>query len=119
MNKTTDRYLYTIQILKESYHCVRAIDLVHYLSCSKPTVSSALRQMREQSLIEVEPDGNLLFTPDGKKRVDELDHRIRFFQEHLTAAGVDRDTAIRDAVSFSWEMSEASFHALRSLLSRD
>lgn len=117
MTKTLDRYLYTVQILKGQYHCVRAIDLVHYLGFSKPTVSSAIRQMREQNLIEVEPDGNLLFTPEGEKRVDLLSRRICFFQQKLTEAGVDPETALKDAVSFSWEMSEASFNAFQAMLS--
>lgn len=117
MTKTLDRYLYTVQILKGQYHCVRAIDLVHYLGFSKPTVSSAIRQMREQNLIEVEPDGNLLFTPEGEKRVHSLSRRICFFQQKLTEAGVDPETALKDAVSFSWEMSETSFNAFQGMLS--
>ena len=115
MSKTLDRYLFSILALKERFLCVRAIDVAHYLGFSKASVSIAIRQMRDQGLIEVEHDGNLLFTPKGKKRSDQLGNRIYFFQRLLTAAGVEPAQALQDAISFSWEMSEASFEAFLHL----
>ena len=89
---------------------------MHYTGFSKPTVSNAIRQLREQKLVEMEAVGNLIFTHDGKKRVDVLGQRICFFQQHLTAAGLNPKTALQDAVSFSWEMSDSSFAAFQFLL---
>ena len=116
MSRSLDRYLYAIRTLKEKYLCVRAVDVAHYLGLSKASVSIALRQLREQGLIEAEPDGNLLFTPLGRERVDLLTGRVAFFQQILTGAGVDPSQALRDAVSFSWEMSEASYKAFHNML---
>ena len=95
--------------------CVRAVDVAHYLGLSKASVSIAVRQMRDQRLIEVEPDGNLLFTALGKARSDLLESRVRFFRRLLTDAGVEPAQALQDAISFSWEMSEASFEAFRAM----
>ena len=69
--------------------------------------------MKDQGLIRVEPDGNLLFTALGKARSDLLESRVRFFQRLLTDAGVEPAQALQDAISFSWEMSDASYNALR------
>ncbi len=110
-----DRYLYAIRTLKEKYLCVRAVDVAHYLGFSKASVSIAIRQMRDQGLIEVEPDGNLLFTALGKNRSDLLGSRVCFFQQLLADAGVEPSQALQDAISFSWEMSEASFEAFRAM----
>lgn len=115
MKNALDRYIYAIRTLKERYHCVRAVDAAHFLGVSKASVSVALRQMREQGLIAVEPDGNILFTAEGKKRADLLTRRVMFFHRMLTDAGVDPSLALQDAVSFSWEMSEASYEAFRKL----
>lgn len=115
MKNSLDRYIYAIRTLKEQYHCVRAVDAAHFLGFSKASVSIALRQMREQDLIEVEPDGNIRFTAEGKKRADHLTGRIAFFCRMLTDAGVEPSLALRDAISFSWEMSEASYEAFRRL----
>ncbi|MBR4457458.1 MAG: MarR family transcriptional regulator [Clostridia bacterium] len=115
MKSSLDRYLYAIRMLKERYHCVRAVDAAHFLGFSKASVSIALRQMREQGLIEVEPDGNICFTAEGKKRADHLTARVVFFHQILTGAGVEPSLALKDAVSFSWEMSETSYEAFRKL----
>lgn len=115
MSKTLDRYLYAIRTLKEKYLCVRAVDVAHYLGLSKASVSIAIRQMKDQGLIEVEPDGNLFFTALGQTRSDLLESRVRFFQQLLADAGVEPAQALQDAISFSWEMSEASFEAFRAL----
>ncbi|MBR4711139.1 MAG: hypothetical protein IKP10_03845 [Clostridia bacterium] len=115
MKSSLDRYIYAIRTLKERYHCVRAVDAAHFLGFSKASVSIALRQMREQGLVEVEPDGNLQFTEKGKKRADLLTGRVAFFRQMLTDAGVEPSLALKDAVSFSWEMSEASYEAFRRI----
>ncbi len=74
--------------------------------------------MRDQGLIDVETDGNLLFTAKGEKCSDQLGNQVCFFQQLLTDAGVEPAQALRDAVSFSWEMSEASFQAFQSMKTR-
>ena len=115
MIKAHDRYLYVIGVLKEKYLCVRAVDVAHYLGVSKASVSVAIRQLREQELIRTEPDGNLQLTPKGRKHAEQLGNRIGFFRRQLTAAGVEPELALQDAISFSWEMSEASFEAFRAM----
>ncbi len=115
MSRAFNRYLYAVRALKEKYLCVRAVDVAHYLGFSKASVSITLRQMREQGLIETEPDGNLLLTEPGKARSAHLDARVRFFRQLLTDAGVEPAQALQDATSFAWEMSETAFEAFRRL----
>ena len=115
MSGAADRYLYAVQILKDRYLCVRSVDLAHYLGITKASVSAFIRQMRDQGLIEAEPDGNLLLTDAGQQRAQLLGVRIEFVRRLLTDAGVQTDLALRDAISFSWKMSEASFEAFRAM----
>ncbi len=115
MSRAFNKYLYAIRTLKEKYLCVRAVDVAHYLGLSKASVSTALRQMREQCLIEVESDGNLLLTEAGKIRSCHLDIRVQFFQQLLADAGVEPSQALQDATSFGWDMSEAAFEAFQHL----
>ena len=115
MTQAADRYLYAVQALKDRYLCVRSVDLAHYLGISKASVSTFIRQMRQQDLIEVEPDGNLLLTEKGRQQVAALGVRIEFFRQLLMDAGVSSDLALRDAISFSWRMSEDSFEAFHAM----
>ncbi len=95
--------------------CIRAVDVAHFPGRIKASVSIAVRQLRDQDLIDVEPDGNLLFTAMGKNRSDQLGDCVSFFRQLLADTGVEPSQALRDALSFSWEMSEASFEAFRAL----
>ena len=115
MNRTINRYLYAIRTLKERYLCVRAVHVAHYLGFSKASVSIALRQMREQGLLSVEADGNILLTELGITCSGRLDNRVRFFHRLLSEAGVEPSQALQDAISFSWEMSEAAFETFQRL----
>ena len=115
MNGAAARYLYAVQILKDRFLCVRSVDLAHYLGITKASVSAFIRQMRDQGLIETEPDGNLLLTAAEQQRANLLGIRIEFFRRLLTDAGVHPDLALQDAISFSWKMSEDSFEAFRSM----
>jgi Mn-dependent DtxR family transcriptional regulator len=115
MTQAADRYLFAVQVLKDRYLCVRSVDLAHYLGISKASVSAFIRQMRQQDLIEVEPDGNLLLTEQGLQQIHALGVRIEFFRQLLMDAGVCPDVALRDAISFSWRMSEESFEAFRAM----
>ena len=115
MGGAADRYLYAVQALKDRYLCVRSVGLAHYLGITKASVSTFIRQMRSQGLIESEPDGNLVLTAAGQQRAQLLGVRIEFFRRLLADAGVQPDLALRDAISFSWKMSEASFEAFRAM----
>ena len=115
MSRTPDRYLYAIRTLKEKYLCVRAVDVSHYLGFSKASVSIAIRRMREQGLVTQEQDGSLVLTPKGTERAEDLTGRVSFFRDLLTDAGVEPSQAMRDAIAFSWEMSDASFDAFRRI----
>lgn len=115
MSQSLDRYLYTIRTLHDQYVCVRSVDVAHYLGISKASVSTAVRLLRERGLVEMEEDGNLLLTDLSKARAEQLNKRVKFFQQLLTGAGVEPSQALRDAISFSWEMSEVSYKAFKSI----
>lgn len=115
MSRAIDRYLYAVDILHGQYHCVRSVDVAHFLGVTKASVSAFVRQAGNKGLIEMEAGGNLRLSPAGRATVERLDSRIGFFRQLLTDAGVEPSLALRDAVSFSWEMSETSYEALKSL----
>ncbi len=115
MSQSLDRYLYTIRTLHDRYMCVRSVDVAHYLGISKASVSTAVRLLRERGLIVVEEDGNLVLTDLSKARAERLNKRVMFFQQWLTSAGVESSQALRDAISFSWEMSETSYEAFKAM----
>ena len=52
-------------MLGQSGHPVRSIDIVNELGYSKPSVSVAMKKLRENNLITVDGDGYIHLTEDG------------------------------------------------------
>ena len=60
--KITQLYLETILILKNQNEYVRSIDIAHTMDFSKPSVSRAIKLLKESQLIVVDDKGYIDFT---------------------------------------------------------
>ena len=116
ISRSLDRYLCAILMLKKRYFCVRSVDVSHYMNCSKPAVSTSVRKLEEAGLVVMEPDGNLLLTPAGENRAQELLERFAFFRNYLTEIGVDALTAEQEALAVSHVISDATVALLQKQL---
>ena len=60
IHKSAEDYLETILILHNQKGMVRSIDIANELGFSKPSVSVAMKNLREHGYIEVSPEGDNL-----------------------------------------------------------
>ena len=60
--ESAENYLETILILKEKNGYVRSIDIAHELGFSKPSVSVAMKRLRENGSITVDDSGLMSVT---------------------------------------------------------
>ena len=60
--ESAENYLETILVLKNKNNCVRSIDVANELGFTKPSVSVAMKQLRENGNITVDEDGSLKLT---------------------------------------------------------
>ena len=116
-DRTMDRYLHAIQLLGTRFLVVRAVDVAAWLEYSKASVSVAVRQMLDEKLVHVGSHGALLLTPDGERRASAFHERYEFFNRMLTEAGVDEDTARKEAGALAGSLSTASMDAVKKRLS--
>ena len=54
--ESAENYLETILVLKNKNNCVRSIDVANELGFTKPSVSVAMKQLRENGYITVDED---------------------------------------------------------------
>ena len=67
IQESAENYLETILMLEQSKGRVRSIDIAVELGFSKPSVSVAMKQLRENGYVEM-TDGNfLLLTDKGRE----------------------------------------------------
>ena len=109
-------YLEAVLILSQRMNRVRAIDIAQYLGYAKTSVSHGLRLLRQGGHLTRDADGYLYLTETGRKAAEKIYTRHRFFTQWLVEAGVDPETAEKDACRMEHAISEESFRKLMGAL---
>ncbi len=122
--ESQENYLETILILKKQLGEVRSIDVANHLSYSKPSVSTAMKQLRENGFICVNGSGYISLTKKGLDVANSIYERHSLLTEFLIALGVCEETAKEDACKIEHHISEESFqkmkeHCLLNIRSRN
>lgn len=113
IQESAENYLETILILKERKGFVRSIDIAAELEFSKPSVSVAMKNLRENGYIEVDELGHITLTAAGAEIAERIYERHTFLSSWLTALGVDPKVAVEDACRIEHVISAESFSAIR------
>lgn len=108
-----ENYLETILMLAKKNGNVRSIDIANELDFSKPSVSIAMKNLRENCYILVDKDGFITLTDKGKAIAETMYERHLFLSKWLLDIGVDEKTANDDACRMEHVLSEESFEAIR------
>ena len=118
IQQSAENYLETILMLSQKNGSVRSIDIANELGFSKPSVSVAMKNLRENGYIDVMGDGRITLLPPGKEIADGLYMRHTILTECLTLLGVPKETAADDACKIEHILSEESFNAIKNHLDK-
>ena len=107
-------YLEAVLILQKQKGTVRSVDVARYLEVSKPSVCHAVATLRDGGFLTMDEDYSLHLTDVGRDVAEQTYEKHRFFTERLIEAGVDPDTAERDACRIEHVISDESFRCLKA-----
>jgi len=110
---SAENYLETILILSHRIGAVRSIDIVNELGFSKPSVSIAMKNLREDECIAMDADGYITLTDKGRSIAETIYERHTSLSDWLVFLGVDRNTAVEDACRIEHVISAESFEAIK------
>ena len=113
IRESTENYLETILVLSIKGNQVRSVDIANELEFSKPSVSIAMKNLREKEYILTDADGYITLTLKGRKIADSVYERHVAISDWLVFLGVDKKTAVQDACRMEHTMSEKSFLAIK------
>ena len=113
IRKSAEDYLEAILIIEQEKGRVRSIDIANRLGFSKPSVSIAMKQFRENGYIEVDDTGAISLTESGKSVAANTLERHRLLTDLLISVGVSEDTAKHDACEIEHDISAETFDKLR------
>ena len=106
-------YLEAVLVLQREKGMVRSIDLAQYMDRSKPSISYAVKQLRNGGFLDADKDGYPHLTERGQSVAEKIYERHLFFTEQLLAAGVDRTVAEQDACQMEHAISDDAFQKLK------
>ena len=116
INESSENYLETILILCHRKSEVRSIDIANELNFSKPSVSVAMRNLRESGYVLVDEGGHITLTDSGRKIAETMFERHTMLSSWLMYLGVDKETAVEDACRIEHVVSAKSFEAIKEHL---
>ncbi len=114
--QSLEDYLEAILMLKNEKGSVRSIDVAHALSYTKPSVSVAMKTLREKGYITVDDSGFISLTPAGLNIAGNVYERHSLLVRFLTHIGVDEETAKEDSCKIEHNLSDITFEKLKEYL---
>ena len=109
IHESAEDYLESILIIQEQSGQVRSIDVVNKLGYSKPSVSIAMKKLRESGYIVMAGDGNITLTATGMEIASRIYDRHKTITRFFELLGVCRDQAAADACKVEHDLSEETF----------
>lgn len=113
IQESAEDYLESILMLSQSKEHVRSIDIVRKMELSKPSVSVAMKKLRENGYINMDSEGYITLTDDGLKIAEKIYERHEFISHWLEDLGVHKDVAMADACRIEHVLSDETFDAIK------
>lgn len=111
--ESVENYLKKILELSERKQRIRSVDLASAIGFSKASVSVAVKKMQAEQLIRLDEKGLIFLTEDGFEIAHRILDRHRFFTTLLKSAGIDAETAEKEACCIEHVVSDNSFDKLQ------
>ena len=111
--ESAENYLEAILSLHERHGLVRSIDIANELHFSKPSVSVAMKKLRESGYIEMDKDGFISLLPSGEEIARRIYERHKLLTQFFIRLGVDPEVAAADACKVEHDLSEETFQKMK------
>ena len=119
LHESQEMYLETILRLSQNNKIVRAIDIAKELNFSRPSVSIALKALKEFGYLEVLQDQSIVLTSKGKNTAESVYMKHQYLTKLLEKFGVSPETAENDACKIEHIISEETFECIKNFLSEE
>ena len=113
-NESAENYLETILVLSHKLPVVRSVDIANELGFKKSSISTAMKNLRNEGHITVTDSGFIYLTDSGKAIADMIYERHECLSTWLSSLGVSEEIASEDACRIEHVISKESFDAIKN-----
>lgn len=119
IHESAEDYLESILVLQKRLGQVRSIDIVNELGYSKPSVSIAMKKLRENGYVTMAGDGTITLNPTGLEIANRVYGRHTTITRLFTLLGVSPDIAAEDACKVEHDLSNETFQRIREFVEQN
>ena len=119
IHESAEDYLESILVLREQCGQVRSIDIVNKLGYSKPSVSIAMKKLRESGYITMASDGTITLNESGMEIASRVYSRHKTITRLFEVLGVSPEQAAIDACKVEHDLSQETFDRICDFVERD
>ena len=116
--ESAENYLETILILRQRNGSVRSIDIANELEYSKPSVSNAMKSLRQKHLITLDTRGLIELTQKGEQIAQDVYEKHVLLGKFLMMIGVSEEVAKADACRIEHVISEETFDKIKEHINK-
>ena len=116
--ESAEDYLEIILVLKKKKGAVHSIDIAREMNFSKPSVSIAMKKLKEENLITINENRVIDLTDSGRKIAETIYERHVVLSEILKKLGVEETTAVKEACRIEHVISQDSFEKIKEALKK-
>lgn len=119
-NESMEMYLETIYLLESNHGHAHVVDIAKQLSVSKPSVTKAIKQLKNQGYVDTEKYGTITLTDKGREKSEEVyrNHQlIELFLVH--SLNLSAEQAAINACKIEHVLSEEMIEAIKSYLKKN
>lgn len=113
VTEALENYLETILVLTGKKAGVHAVDICAELGYSRPTVSEALKTLKQGGFVEVDDDHHISLTASGREIAVGMLDRHNTLSKMLMLIGVSKDTALSDACKIEHDLSSETIECIK------
>lgn len=118
LHESAEDYLEKILMIEESRSSVRSIDIVNLSGYSKPSISIAMKRLRENGFIEMDHSGLITLTANGRDVAEGIYNRHKVLTDFFKSLGVSAETSAADACRVEHDISTETFAKITEYLKK-
>lgn len=112
-HESIEDYLETILELSKIKQVVRSIDIAQAMNYSKPSISIAMKKLKEKQYVNIDDNGYITLTELGLKVAESVLERHEIISSVLIQLGVNDQTAYEDACRIEHDLSDETFQKIK------
>ena len=113
IHESAEDYLEAILMLCEENGSARSVDIAARLNVTKPSVSFAMKRLRENGYILMGDDNRITLTERGEAIAKPILERHNLLSSFLIRLGVSEEVAQADACKIEHDLSDETCAAIR------